>query len=291
MHNHSHHHHTASDRLGFAFFLNFTFTIIEFVGGILTNSTAILADAVHDLGDTLSIGLAWLLGKFSQKAANDNFTYGYRRFSLLGALFNGSILLVGSLWILWEAVPRLFEPEMPHAEGMFFLAILGIVVNGYAAYKLSKGKTLNERIINLHLLEDVLGWVAVLIVSIVLLFVNWPILDPILSILFTLYILINVIKNTISTVNLFLQGAPDDTTRSNVLEKLNAIDHIVNVHHLHLWSLDGEHHVLTAHLVLDLPLEMELQNKIKKQVEDCLKPYEFSHTTIEIEQADEVCRH
>ena len=137
---HSHDHLNTSTRIGLVFFLNLLFTIIEFIGGWLTNSTAIMADAVHDLGDTLSIGLAWVLNKFSDKTANQHFTYGYSRLSLLGALINSSILIFGSVWILWEAIPRLFEPEMPHAQGMLWLAILGISVNGYAAFKLSKGK-------------------------------------------------------------------------------------------------------------------------------------------------------
>jgi len=290
MHNHTHQHHDSSKRIGLAFFLNFSFTIIEFIGGWLTNSTAIMADAVHDLGDTLSIGLAWVLGKLSNKTADQYFTYGYRRFSLLGALINGTVLVIGSVWILWEAIPRLVEPEMPHAQGMLWLAILGVIVNGYAAYKLSHGKTLNERILNWHLLEDVLGWVAVLFVSIILLFVEWPILDPVLSIAFTLFILTNVAKNTITTMKLFLQAVPDEAMRKGVLQKLISIKHVSEVHHLHLWSLDGEHHVLTAHLVLDSPISGELQNKVKNQVEASLDQYDISHSTIEFEQPEEICR-
>jgi len=251
MHNHVH---SASDRIGLAFLLNFIFTIIEFIGGWLTNSTAIMADAVHDLGDTLSIGMAWILSKLGDRPADSHFTYGYHRLSLLGALISSAVLIVGSVWILFEAIPRLTAPEMPHAQGMFWLAILGVAVNGYAAYKLSHGKTQNERILNWHLIEDVLGWIAVLIVSIVLLFVEWPILDPILSIAFTLFILINVAKITLVTIKLFLQAVPDKTLRSNVYQDLLSLDHVTDVHHMHFWSLDGEHHVLTAHLVLDTPL-------------------------------------
>ncbi len=289
MHNHKHDH-GASERIGYAFFLNFFFTIIEFIGGWLTNSTAIMADAVHDLGDTLSIGLAWILGKLSTKSPSDRFTYGYARLSLLGALINGAVLIIGSVWILLEAVPRLFEPEMPLAQGMFWLAILGVVVNGYAAFKLSKGKTLNERVLNWHLLEDVLGWVAVLIVSIVLLFADWPILDPMLSIAFTLFILINVLRNLTITIKLFLQATPDKSMRENILKKLSEVEHVETVHHLHLWSLDGERHVLTAHLVLDKPLEMNLQTKIKSAIAEQLAEFDLAHTTIEFEQPSEACR-
>ncbi len=285
-----HHHHSSSDRLGLAFILNLAFTIIEFIGGALTNSMAIMADAVHDLGDTLAIGLGWTLDRVGKKEADDGFTYGYHRLSLLGALINGAILIIGSLWILTEALPRLINPQMPNAVGMIWLAILGVTVNGFAAYKLSGGKTLNEKVLNWHLLEDVLGWVAVLIVSIVLLFVEWPILDPILSIAFTLFILFNVLKRLGQTVRLFLQAAPDRRIAEQTRGELEALEHVAQVHHLHVWSLDGERHVLSAHLLLDTPISRETQAEIKSAVKSALEQYDFSHTTIELEDSLETCR-
>ena len=199
MHNHHHPIDTTSSeedstRIGWAFWLNFIFTIIEFVGGWLTNSVAIMADAVHDLGDSLSIGLAWYLSKLGHKASTEKYTYGFKRLSLMGAMINGLILVLGSAWVLSEAIPRLYNPEMPVTEGMIGLAILGILVNGIAAYKLHGGHSINEKVLNWHLIEDAMGWVAVLVVAIVLHFVEWPILDPILSIGFTLFILTNVVK-------------------------------------------------------------------------------------------------
>ncbi len=290
-HDHSHHHHDASsNRIAWAFFLNVGFTIIEFIGGWLTNSTAIMADAVHDLGDSLSIGLAWLLSRLGAKPANENYSYGYRRFSLLGSLINCIVLIVGSAWILSEAVPRLQNPEMPLTEGMFGMAIFGILVNGLAAYKLSKGKSLNERVLNWHLLEDVLGWVAVLIVSIVLMFVDWPILDPILSIVFTLFIALNVIRNLWKTLRLFMQAVPDRELRQQVQTLLSDLNDVNDVHHLHLWSLDGEHHVLTVHLVIEKSLDSAGQLKLKQKIAEALQPYDFEHTTIEFEFFNEVCR-
>jgi len=288
-HNHSHTG-TSSARIGIAFFLNFFFTIVEFIGGYLTNSTAIMADAVHDLGDTLSIGFAWLLSKLSNKHPDDIFTYGYHRLSLLGALINGIVLIMGSVWILSEAIPRLSEPEMPHAHGMLGLAILGICVNGIAAWKVSRGNTLNERILNWHLLEDVLGWVAVFIVSIILLFFNWAVLDPILSIVFTLFILINVLKNTYQTIKLFLQSVPDDEMLEKIRNKLSSLNHVNAIHHLHLWSLDGERHVLTAHLEIDHMISAEEQKQIKKIINNQLSDFPLAHTTIEFEMPEELCR-
>ncbi len=287
---HNHHHDISSKRIGVVFFLNFFFTIIEFIGGILTNSTAIMADAVHDLGDTLSIGLAWILNKLSNKHPNDEFTYGFYRFSLLGALINGVVLITGSAWVLSEAIPKLLEPEMPHAQGMFWLAILGVAVNGYAARKISKGKTLNERILNWHLMEDVLGWVSVLIVSILLLFFNWPILDPILSIAFTLYILMNVIKNFRQTIKIFLQSAPDSKMLDEIRHKLQSLEHIKAIHYLHLWTLDGERHVLTAHLEIDQMISANEQKEIKRQISENLADFSLAHTTLEFELPEETCR-
>lgn len=291
-HNHHLHHHgdSSSERIGAAFLLNLSFTVIEFIGGWLTNSTAILADAVHDLGDSLAIGSAWILNKMSRKQATGDFTYGYRRLSLLGALINGLILVVGSIWILTEAIPRLINPVMPHTEGMLALAVLGVVVNGYAAYRLSKGNTLNERVLNWHLLEDVLGWVAVLLVALVMQFVDWPILDPLLSIGFTLFILSNVGRALWDTGKLFFQATPDSDSVAHIRKTLLAVPDVINVHHLHLWSLDGEHHVLTAHVRVATVDDAAVYSRLKARLRDSLDCFQLAHTTIEIELDEEVCR-
>ncbi|QDG36481.1 cation transporter [Alteromonas mediterranea] len=300
-----HHHHSARDnphshshelenadstRIGWAFWLNFTFTIIEFIGGWLTNSVAIMADAVHDLGDTLSIGLAWYLSKLGKKASTEKYTYGFKRLSLMGAMINGVILVVGAVWILSEAIPRLANPEMPVTEGMMGLAVLGILVNGLAAYKLHGGHSMNEKVLNWHLIEDAMGWVAVLIVAIVLHFVNWPILDPILSIGFTLFILINVIRYVVQTMSLFLQGVPDLATRNAISKQLLSIQHVEEIHHVHFWSLDGEQHVLTAHVVINCLIDNEKLRALKQEVNERLTPFGLSHTTIEFELPGEPCR-
>lgn len=289
MHSHSHDD-NSSARISWAFFLNVGFTIIEFVGGILTNSTAIMADAVHDLGDSLSIGLAWILAKLGNRPASQNFSYGYKRLSLLGSLINGIVLIAGSAWVLYQSIPRLFDPEMPVTEGMLALSIFGIAVNGFAAFKLSKGKTLNEKVLNWHLLEDVLGWVAVFIVSVVLMFVEWPILDPILAIGFTLFILFNVIRNVGTTLKLFLQGVPDKNLARKIERKLKDVQEFQRFHHLHLWSLDGEHHVLTVHIELEADVSLEDQRDLKRRLSQELAEFDLSHTTVEFELYDEPCR-
>ncbi|TRX57963.1 cation diffusion facilitator family transporter [Thalassomonas sp. M1454] len=289
-HNHSHHTHDKNERIGWTFCLNVTFTIIEFIGGWLTNSTAIMADAVHDLGDSISIGLAWLLSHFSDKQAPSTYSYGYKRFSLFGALINSVVLIAGSIFILVEAIPRLSNPEMPMVEGMLGLALLGVTVNGYAVYKLRAGATLNEKVLTWHLLEDVLGWVAVLVVSVILMFVDWPILDPLLSIAFTLFILFNVVKNLKSTLALFLQASPDKETQNKIMDALLYKPEVREVHHLHYWSLDGESHVLTAHLVLNAPYDVAKLQSLKQVISEDLRAFDLSHTTIEFEFPNEVCR-
>ncbi|MET1218437.1 MAG: cation diffusion facilitator family transporter, partial [Glaciecola sp.] len=221
---------------------------------------------------------------------SSQFSYGYKRFSLLGALINGLVLTVGSIFILIEAIPRLANPEMPQVEGMLLLAIFGMVVNGYAAYKLSHGKTLNERVLNWHLLEDVLGWIAIFIVSIVLMFVEWPILDPILSICFTLFILFNVVRTLKSTLMLFLQATPDIELIESIKSKIVSKAIVGEVHHLHIWSLDGENNVLTAHIVLNTEISNKELKSYKLELQHELKEFDFAHTTIEIEFMNETCR-
>lgn len=289
VHHHDHDVDQASTRIGWAFVLNASFTLIEFIGGLLTNSTAIMADAVHDLGDSLALGSAWVLQRVSGKQPDRDFTYGYRRLSLLAAFVNSLVLVAGSAFVLLQSVPRLLAPEMPQVEGMLGLAVLGIAVNGYAALKLSKGTSLNERVLNWHLLEDVLGWVAVLIVSLVLLVVDWPILDPLLAIAFTLFILVNVWKKLKETSRLFLQGTPAELLTA-INQSLLELEPVTDIHHEHCWSLDGEHHVYTAHLLLNESLTVAEQARLKQEIAVCLAPFGLRHTTIEFEFPLEACR-
>ena len=277
------HHHNQEGNIKIAFFLNLGFTILEFFGGLYVNSVAIISDALHDLGDSISLGLSWYLDHKSKKGANRKFTFGYTRFSLLGALINSLVLIAGSIFVINEAVARIITPEHTDAQGMLIFAIIGVIVNGYAAWKVSHGKTLNEKVISWHLLEDVLGWAAVLIVSIVLIFQDIHYLDPALSILITGYVLWNVIKRLKETLYVFLQGSPDDVSVEELETKFLKKDFINQTKHVHLWSLDGESHVFTAHLILEGVSEYSEIIRVKKEIREILKPYNFSHSTIEVE--------
>lgn len=283
------HLHQTSRNLKVAFFLNLGFTIAEIFGGLYTNSIAILSDAVHDLGDSISLGFAWYLENLSHREGDHRYSYGYRRFSLLGALLTTSILLVGSILVLLEAIPRLVSPQSTNAPGMVVFAVVGILINGLAVLRLQHDKTMNARAIAWHLLEDVLGWLAVLVVSVVLLFKPIYILDAILSIGITLYIAWNVIAILRKTLGLFLQGVPENVNIEEIESRLRAIPHVRSTHHTHIWSLDGEHHVLTTHVVVDEGLSKESILCLRRELQGLLNALAFSHSTIEIEFGDGDC--
>lgn len=288
---HHHHHHADSStgKIKVAFFLNFAFTIIEIIGGLMTNSMAILSDALHDLGDSLSLGLAWFLQKFSNKEQSESFSFGYRRFSLLAALINSVVLIVGSVFILTEAIPRLLNPVQPNTTGMLILSILGILVNGAAVFRLRGGDSMNQKVMTWHLLEDVLGWVAVLIVSLVMMFADLPFLDPLASIGITLFILYNVVANFIQTMKLFLEAVPDGVQLDEIITKMNQIDDVKSTHHTHLWSMDGEHHAFSTHVVVGAEATKEKVCEVKEQIKDIIDSIHLDHVTIEVEYEDKPC--
>lgn len=271
----------TSKRMGLAFFLNAGFTVIEIIGGILTGSIAIVADAIHDFGDTLSLGASWLLEKKSNKGATEKFPFGYKRFSLLGALLSGTVLISGSLYIFYEAGKRLLHPVSPHSDGMMWLAILGVLVNGFAAIKLRHGEGLNSKMLSWHLLEDVLGWIAVLVVSIILQFKDIPILDPLLSIGITIYILFHVVKNLKKTLLILLESAPEgvdmDALKSKILNKPRVID----IQKMKLWSLDGKENAAMIHLLVE-NMEPEESDKLRSEIREFLKTEKISDSTLEL---------
>jgi cobalt-zinc-cadmium efflux system protein len=272
-----------------AFLLNTGFIILEMVGGLLTNSMAILSDALHDLGDSLSLGLTWYFQKLSGRKKDRHYSFGYKRFSLLGAVVNSVVLVTGSVLVLNETVPRLFNPQPSDARGMFVLALLGILVNGFTALKLHRGKSISEKVVTLHLLEDVLGWAAVLIGSIVMILTRLSIIDPILSLLITLLILFNVFKNLRMIFRVFLQAVPKEINLEQIEKKILAVPGVSSIHDLHIWTLDGQYNILTLHLIVeDIKNVLELK-KIKQEIKSLLKDSNIQHITVEIESPDDEC--
>ena len=288
-HNHNHSHQIIKD-IRLAFFLNFSFAILEIFGGLYTNSLAIVSDAVHDLGDSLSLGMAWYLEKYSRKQEDSAFSYGYRRLSSLAALINTLILLIGSLYVITQAIPRLINPEPTDAKGMILFAVLGVAVNALAMLRLSKTSSLNGRIVAWHLLEDAMGWVAVLLVSIILLFSDLYILDPILSIAIAVYILYNAIANLRQTINLFLQAVPKNINLQQLEQSILALDWVNSLHHTHVWSLDGEHHVLTTHIVVEENTTRAEILSIKSAIRHLGEKLGLEHITVEVDYHNEYCQ-
>ena len=290
-HNHNHSHsHQITDDIKLAFLLNLAFAILEIFGGLWTNSLAIVSDAVHDLGDSVSLGLAWYLEKYSNKKSDRAFSYGYRRLSSLAALINTSILFIGSLYVISQAIPRVRNPEPTDAKGMIAFAVLGVAVNGLAMVRLTKSGSLNARVVAWHLLEDALGWVAVLIVSVALLFTDYYILDPILSIAIAIYILYNALANLRQTLLLFLQAVPKQIDIQQLEKSIYALEKVNSLHHTHVWSLDGEHHVLTTHIVVENNTTREEILVIKGAIQHLGEDLHLEHITVEIEYLDEYCK-
>lgn len=281
--NHHVHHHGIVKDLKIALILNASFTILEFFGGIWTNSIAILSDAVHDLGDTIIIIFAILLERLSDRPGDDKFQFGYRRLSPLAGLITSIILLFGSTFIIIHAIPRLLETEDVYAPGMLVLAVLGIIFNGAAILRLRSNNSINERSIKLHLMEDVLGWVAVLVGSISILIWEIHIIDPILSILIAGYIFYNASKNCWQVIKIFLQQSPDKINLASLKHSISKASGIREVTSLRIWSLDGHVHVADVIVRLNENLNPSQQTQIKEQITEILNQVHIQDVTIETE--------
>lgn len=285
---HGHHHDVdfndadkSVKNIKIVFFLNLFFSILEVVFGLMFNSMAILSDAIHDFGDSISVGLSWFFQKYSRKEPSNRFSFGHQRFSLMGALITASVLLVGSFFIFARSIPRLLNPEEVHAEGMLILSLFAIAMNGYAAWLLSRGASKNEKVLNVHMLEDVLGWVGVLVVSIVVRYTDWYILDPILSILISLFIFYKTLPLFISTMHIFLEGVPSHVDLDRLEEDILKIEDVHAVTHLHIWSIDGEENAMNVTLFVKTGDQRRIES-IKEEVRSLTSELRVSHSTIEI---------
>lgn len=265
-----------------AFFLNLTFTVLEVIGGIISGSIAILADSLHDFADSLSLGAGWYFENKSKKGSNDKYSYGYARFSLLGAMINAVTLLLGSIYIVYASVDRIINPEMPDAYWMLGISILGISLNGIGVWKLKTGKSMNKQVMMIHLLEDALGWVAVLIGSIVLLFYNIPVLDPILAIVINLVVLVFAISKLIRALKILLQKVPSNINIPELRQKILCLDKVKEVSHLHVWSLTEEKTVVTVHVSVSDIQSLEDAGAIKSQIQNIFNDLDTEHISIDL---------
>lgn len=268
-----------------AFLLNILFSVVEIVGGVITNSVSIMSDAIHDFGDALSIGISLLLEKISKKKPNDKYTYGYIRYSILGALITTIILTIGSILVIISSINRIFNPVKINYDGMIVFAVLGVIINFLAAYFTKGGKSINQKAVNLHMLEDVLGWIVVLIGSILMKYTDIRIIDSIMSIGIALFVLINSFKNLKEIVDLFLEKVPSNISIDEIREHIMEIDGVKDVHHIHVWSMDGYNNYSTMHVVVDDDNVLKIKNAIREE----MKEHGIVHMTIEVEENECEC--
>ena len=276
-----HHHKKAGENLAFVFFMNLAFNIIVIIGGLATNSMAILADCIHDMSDTISIAFAWFLEHVAQRDSTDNYSYGYQRFSILGAVIISVFVIIMALVILSEAIPRLFSPEGVDAGGMLLVAIVGIIFKSVSVYRLHEGETFNEKAILIHQLGDIFEWVAILILSVVLMFWDGaPYLDPFVSIGIALWLIFNLARNLYKSLEVLLQKTPDHFDVDEIKTSITSIEGVRTIGDFHVWSLDGIDSVLTVKVAID---EMASQDKIKKEIYDIASRYHIVDITIEFD--------
>lgn len=270
----------TSKNILIAFLLNITFSIIEFISGILTNSVAITSDAIHDLSDAISIGISYFLERKSNKKPDKKYTYGYTRYSVLGALITNTILITGSILVIISAIKRLINPVNVNYDGMIIIAIFGVIINLIAAYITKEKENLNQKAVNLHMLEDVLGWIVVLIGSILIKFTKINTIDSIMSILVSSFILIHAIKSLKEILDLFLEKVPVNIKIEELKNHINKINEIEDIHHIHIWSMDGINNYATMHIVTKSKNIKKLKHEIREECQE----HNINHVTIEIEE-------
>ena len=264
------------------FLLNLFFSIFEFVGGIFAGSIAIISDAVHDLSDATSVGISYFLERKSNKQPDEKYTYGYARFSVLGSVITTVVLLVGSIIVACNAIGRIISPTTINYDAMIIFAVAGVAINLFATLLTRDGHSLNQKAVNLHMLEDVLGWIVVLIGAIVMKFTNFAIIDPIMSIGIAVFIFVMAFKNLIEALEIFLEKTPIevDKVKSEVLK----VEGVEEVHHVHVWSMDGNNTYATMHVVTDADA-----HEVKHEIREALEDLGIYHVTLEIERKGERC--
>ncbi len=273
------------ENVRFAAFLNFAFTALELIGGFWTNSLAILSDAVHDFGDSIALLASWLSERGARRSPDTSRTFGYQRLSLFSAIFSASILIGGSTIIIFQAIARFFNPENVNSFGMIGIAVIGILFNGAGFFLLKRGESLNEKVLSWHLLEDVLGWVGILAGGVIIYFWKVYLLDPIMTIALTTAIVYSVAKNLREAINILLQGVPAHINLETVEKDITAIKGVIGVHDIHIWSLEGETDIFTAHVVLD-DQTLKSPEPTKQRIKETLLGHHIEHSTIELERKD-----
>ena len=263
-----------------AFFLNLSYAIVEFIAGGIFGSSAVLADSVHDLGDAIAIGISAFLESISNREEDSRYTLGYKRFSLLGAMVTAVILMTGSVLVILENITKLVHPQPVNDEGILWLGIIAVSINVLASLVIRKGQTKNESILSLHFLEDTLGWLTVILMAVVLRFTDWYILDPLLSLAISSFILSKAIPRFWSTLKIFLDAVPEGVDIQQVKRDLEQLDHVASINQLNLWTMDGLEKNAIVHVCLKEIEQMEL---CKESIRSILKDCGFQNITIEVD--------
>ena len=266
-----------------AFFLNLSYAIVEFIAGGIFGSSAVLADSVHDLGDAIAIGISAFLETISNREEDRRYTLGYKRFSLLGALVTSVILMIGSVLVILENVTKIVHPQSVNEKGILWLGILAVSINVLASLVVRKGKTKNESILSLHFLEDTLGWLAVILMAIILRFTDWYILDPLLSLVISIFILTKAIPRFWSALKIFLDVVPEGVETGDLEKDLEALINVKSVNQLSIWSMDGLENNAIIHLCLE---DWEQMIATKNQVRQLLEERGIQNITIEVDASE-----
>lgn len=276
------------ENIKIAFLLNLAFSIVEAIGGILTNSISIISDSLHNLGDSITIGINYIFEKKSKKLPNKEYSYGYLRYTMLGSLIASFILLVGSVIIIYNVVPRLIKPLSVNYDAMIIFGIFGLLINLYATIKIMRSKDKDKKI-NTHMIEDTVIWLFILTGSICIKVFDLVIIDPILSLLIAVYILYQVYKYMKNIYNIFMEKVPKNVKIDEIKKDIESNENIDNVHHIHIWSMDGVNNYMTAHIHLNKILNEEEIINTKNDVKNKLKEDKINYITLEVEYFNEKC--
>ncbi len=274
----------SQKRILTAFVLNLIFAVFEFIGGALTGSVAIISDSVHDFGDSVSIGISYILEQKSKKEPDDKYTFGYGRYSVLGSLIMTVILIVGSIVVIIKACDRIIHPIEIDYNGMILFAVFGVGVNLVAAIATRGEGSLNQKAVSLHMFEDVLGWGVVLLGAVLMKFTDITYIDPLMSIGVAIFLLVHAFKHFKEICDIFFEKTPEDVDINELKEHIKEIDGVLDVHHFHVRTIDGVNHIATLHIVTSSDPVI-----VKKAVKEELKEHGISHTTVEIETPEEEC--
>lgn len=273
----------AKENIKRVFWLNLGFGFFEIIGGIITRSSAIFSNAICDFGDALAILVSYLLENISKNKPDKEYTFGYKRYALLGIFFNSMILLICSSLVLYDAFLRILRPVEVNIIGMIIFSIFGIFINGYAMFKTSDKVNLNESKLNLYVIIDFCCWISFLVAAILIKITGWHIIDPLLSMLIAIIMAIKGIKNMFRIINIFTEKVPNDIEIETLENELKQINLVKEVNCLHVWSMDGKDKFLTVQIIMDQKVTKKSYETLLQDIKKKLKEYKINQSTVELE--------